>query len=210
MIILDGVSFAYPGSEKRILDGLCGTLAPGERVAVTGRNGCGKTTLVRLMTGLLRPTAGRITVDGEDIAGLDLFGIGKRVGCVFQDPSRQLFCETVEKEIRFGLDNMGLPEEEASARTERCLELFGLTELHGAFPGRLSRGEMQRVVLSAVLAMGTDYVVLDEPTSGLDMPARETLGRLLTELSEQGRGVLFVSHERAFIEAWATREWVLG
>jgi energy-coupling factor transporter ATP-binding protein EcfA2 len=69
---------------------------------------------------------------------------------------------------------------------------------------------MQRVVLSAVLAMGTDYVILDEPTSGLDMPARDTLGALLTEVSEQGRGVLFVSHERSFIEAWATREWVLG
>lgn len=209
MIVLENAAFRYPKAEREALSGLSGSFAPGECVAVTGRNGCGKTTMVRLICGILRPTAGRITVDGGDTAEMDLFSIGRLVGCVFQDPSRQLFCTSVEEEVRFGLVNMGLPEEEIAEKTARYLKLFRLEHLAGAFPGTLSQGERQRVVLAAVLAMGTRYLLLDEPTSGLDMRARDELGERLAELTRQGCGVIFVSHERPFIERWATREWVM-
>ena len=209
MISLKDVRFTYPKAEYELIKGLSGEIRPGERVAVTGKNGCGKTTLVRLITGILRPTSGHILIDGEDTASLDLFEIGKRVGCVFQDPSRQLFCTTLDEEVKYGLINMGLPDEEIGRRADKYIEFFRLQHKRNAFPGLLSQGEKQRAVLAAVLAMDPRYIVLDEPTSGLDMEARESLGTALQELSADGRGIMFVSHERSFIERFATREWVI-
>lgn len=209
MISLEDVRFSYPKAEYELIKGLSGEIRPGERVAVTGKNGCGKTTLVRLITGILRPTSGHILIDGEDTASLDLFEIGKRVGCVFQDPSRQLFCTTLDEEVKYGLINMGLPDEEIGRRADKYIEFFRLQHKRNAFPGLLSQGEKQRAVLAAVLAMDPRYIVLDEPTSGLDMEARESLGTALQELSADGRGIMFVSHERSFIKRFATREWVI-
>lgn len=209
MITIEDVHFSYPKAEHDLIDGLSGEIRPGERVAVTGKNGCGKTTLVRLITGILRPSSGRILIDGDDIAPLDLFEIGKRVGCVFQDPSRQLFCATLDEEVRYGLVNMGLPEDEIRRRADRYIGFFRLQHRRDAFPGLLSQGEKQRAVLAAVLAMGPRYIVLDEPTSGLDMEAREDLGNALKELSAEGCGIMFVSHERSFIDRFADREWVM-
>lgn len=210
MISLESVSLRYPKAKREILSGFSCTFEPGACTALTGRNGCGKTTLVRAMTGMLRPSAGRVLVDGTDLAALDLFGIGRLVGCVFQDPCRQLFCRTVWEEICFGLVNMGLPEREIRERAERYLAFFRLEPLRDAFPGTLSLGEKQRVALAAVLAMGTRYLVLDEPCSGLDMRARDELGALLRALAAQGQGVIFVSHERGFIARYADREQVIA
>lgn len=210
MISFENVSFGYPKSGAGIISGLSCSFDRGECCAVTGRNGCGKTTLVRLMCGILKPDSGRILIDGEDIGPMDICAVGKRLGCVFQDPSRQLFCPTVREEIAYGLENMGLSPEETEERCRRFMSFFRLEPLRDAFPGQLSQGEKQRVVLAAVLAMGTDYVVLDEPTSGLDMRARDELGQYLSELAGNGVGVIFVSHERAFIERFAGREWVMS
>lgn len=209
MIELNDVYFRYPKTDKDVICGLSCAFAPGECVAVTGRNGCGKTTLSRLITGILRPCAGSILVDGADTACLDLFGIGQRIGCVFQDPSHQLFCPTVREEIRYGLENMALEEAEIDRRAEYYMDFFRLSPLADAFPGTLSQGEKQRVILAAVLAMGTKYLVLDEPVSGLDIRAKNELGTLLTVLSGQGHGIIFISHERDFIDRYADRELVL-
>ena len=131
------------------------------------------------------------------------------MGCVFQDPSRQLFCATLDEEVRYGLVNMGLPEDEIRRRADRYIGFFRLQHRRDAFPGLLSQGEKQRAVLAAVLAMGPRYIVLDEPTSGLDTEAREDLGNALKELSAEGCGIMFVSHERSFIDRFADREWVM-
>ena len=144
MIVLEKLSFRYPKTENDVLSGLSGSFSPGECVAVTGKNGCGKTTMVRLICGILRPTAGKITVDGGNTAKMDLFSIGRLVGCVFQDPSRQLFCTSVEEEVRFGLVNMGLPEEEIAEKTARYLKFFRLEHLAAAFPGTLGRPVLGR------------------------------------------------------------------
>jgi len=210
LISIEKIAFSYPKAKKLIFKDFSAEFSPGEAVAVTGKNGCGKTTLVRLLTGIERPSAGRITIDGEDTAGMDLFEIGRLIGCVFQDPARQLFCRTVREEIRFGLENMGLSEDEIESKTAKWAEFFRLDgKLLESFPGTMSGGEKQRVVLAAVLAMGTRYVLLDEPTSSIDMRARRALGELLRDIAAEGRGVIFVSHERSFIESFATRELVL-
>ena len=210
MLRLEAVSFHYPKCETNIINELSCEFNPGEWVAITGRNGCGKTTLVKLLTGVLRPSAGRIVLDGKDLSGLDLFGIGQHIGCVFQDPSRQLFCRTVTEEISYGLRNLALAESEIQERVEHYLKLFDLEDLAQSFPGNLSQGEQQRVVLAAVMALGTRYLLLDEPTSSLDMPTREKLGESLEALVQAGCGVIVVSHERAFIQRWAQRELVLS
>lgn len=209
MIELERITFSYPKAKSLVFQDFSAEFQPGEICAVTGRNGCGKTTLARLIAGVLRPAAGRISIDGEDTAKLDLFEIGRKVGFVFQDPARQLFCRTVREEISFGLENMGLPEAEIEEKAARWAEFFRLGGLLESFPGTLSCGEKQRVILAAVLAMGTRYVLLDEPTASIDMHSRGQLGELLRDIAAEGRGVILITHERAFIERYAHRELVL-
>ncbi|MGE4484618.1 MAG: energy-coupling factor ABC transporter ATP-binding protein [Oscillospiraceae bacterium] len=211
MITVKCVSFKYPRSDREVIKDLSCSFGRGEVVALTGGNGCGKTTLTKLMTGMLRPESGCVTVGGYDIKDMDLFQIGRRIGYVFQNPNRQLFCQTVYDEIAFGLKNLGLGEKLFACKTEEMLSRFDLARLRASFPGNLSFGEKQRTALAAVLALGTEYLILDEPTSGLDMRGREELGALLRGLADNdGCGVIFVSHERAFIDKYATREEVMS
>lgn len=209
MITLDTVSYTYPKSNIPVLRNFSHSFHRGETVAVTGPNGCGKTTLARLICGVLRPDSGTITIDGEDTSAMSLFHIGRRIGCVFQDPSRQLFCPTAAEEVAFGLKNLGLEEQDIQHRVQHWLERFDLTEHRSSYPGSLSQGQQQRLVLAAVLALGTDYVLLDEPASSLDMDARETLGNMLLALAQDGKGVIFVTHHREFVRRYAQRELVL-
>jgi energy-coupling factor transport system ATP-binding protein len=180
-------------------------------VALCGKNGCGKTTLTKLLAGMLRPQLGRVCIEGQNIAGLDLFAIGQRLGYVFQNPSRQLFCDTVFHEVAYGLKNQGLAEALAAEKAEHYLERFALAAHREDYPGKLSQGEKQRLALAAVLALGTDYLVLDEPTNGLDMLRRRELGDMLLGLRrEEGCGIVLVSHEADFIARYADRELVMA
>ncbi len=210
MIELKHVSFRYPGGARDVIHDYSGAFEREQIVALTGANGCGKTTLTRLIVGICKPDAGCICIDGETTEGMSLFRIGQRVGYVFQDPARQLFCDTVENEIAFGLRNMGKSQTEIDSVSEAYMAELGLLHLKKAFPGVLSQGEKQRVALACVLSMGAPYLVLDEPTNGLDMGARRILGDKLKQLKrEHGCGILIVSHDRAFIEAVADREEAL-
>ena len=209
MIKLENISYKYPRGTS-VLHDVSMEFDSGAVTALTGRNGCGKTTLTKLIVGILRPDSGRVMVDGCDIRPLDLFETGQRVGYVFQNVRKQLFNPTVFDEVAFGLKNKGLPEPEVQARTEELLARFRIDKYSKSYPGSLSEGEKQRVVLAAVLALGTDYLVLDEPTAGLDVRARHELGKLLEALATERRcGIIIVSHERAFVERYASREAVL-
>ncbi len=206
MIELQKISYTYPGGGKA-LDEVSTSFDRSEITVITGPNGCGKTTLTRLMVGILRPDDGRILIDGEDICELDLFEIGQKIGYVFQDPSRQLFCETVEKEIAYGMQNMELEDQRVKQVTEEYLTRFHIEHLRNRYPGLLSQGEKQRTALAAVLSMGSQYVVLDEPTTGLDQRSRRELGMMMQEIRDDGRGVIIVSHEKEFAQRWCDREW---
>jgi len=210
MITVDDVTFKYPKSDAPALAGFSARFDRGVIVALTGRNGCGKTTLTKLLAGILRPSSGSVTIDEHDIAQKSLFEIGQRVGYVFQNPNRQLFCDTVFNEVAYGLRNLGLDEPQTKLKTESYLESFGLTAYRDVFPGNLSLGEKQRLALAAVLALGTDYLVLDEPTAGLDIRARKELGGSLEKLRREFNcGIVFVSHEADFIARFADRELVM-
>ncbi|MCL2496207.1 MAG: energy-coupling factor ABC transporter ATP-binding protein [Clostridiales bacterium] len=210
MIKVENITYKYPRGEQTVLADFSACFARGEIVAISGKNGCGKTTLSKLLAGILRPDTGRICIDGQDIFGLDLFEIGQKLGYVFQNPSRQLFCETVYQEIAFGLINQGLNQEQVAQKTEHYLDYFGLAHYRDEYHGKLSQGEKQRLALAAVLALGTDYLVLDEPTGGLDMYRRQELGDILLKLGrELGRGIVLISHEPGFIARYADRELVM-
>ena len=211
MISVDNITFTYPRSKTPVLKGFSADFQREKITAIRGKNGCGKTTLTKLITGILKPETGHILIDGHNIVDDDLFQIGQKVGYLFQNPNSQLFCETVYKEIAYGLENMGLNEEAIAKKASYYLDYFNISHLSEAYPAKLSQGEKQRVMLSVILAMGNQYLILDEPTSGLDMKSRQDLGLMLEKLClEQGLGIIIVSHDRDFMARYAQRELVMG
>jgi len=210
MISVENVVYTYPMTDVPVLADISARFDRGEIVAVTGKNGCGKTTLTKLLVGMLRPSSGVVSIDGFDTLGMDLFEIGQRVGYVFQNPNRQLFCDTVFNEVAFGLQNQGLGEIQTSQKANRYLDYFSLSQYRYTYPGKLSLGEKQRLALAAVLALGTDYLVLDEPTTGLDAHRQRELGEMLSKLRQElDCGIILVSHEAGFVARFADREMVM-
>jgi len=210
MILVENVVYKYPSADAPVLADFSARFQRGEIAAVSGKNGCGKTTLTKLLAGILRPVSGRVTIDGADISKMDLFEIGRRVGYIFQNPNRQLFCNSVFDEVAYGLRNLNLDETQTEEKASYYLEYFGLGSYREVYPGKLSLGEKQRLALAAVLALGTDYLVLDEPTNGLDVKRQEELGTLISELRcKLNCGIILVSHEPEFISSYADRELVM-
>ncbi|MEN6347932.1 MAG: ABC transporter ATP-binding protein [Syntrophomonas sp.] len=197
--------YTYPGSRQEILHDLNIRFRTGEIAAITGCNGCGKTTLTKLLVGILKPRAGCVCLEGDDIAPMSLAEIGRRIGYVFQNPAQQIFCTSVEDEVAYGLKNLGLGTDEVKSRVNYYLNYFELSGYSQTFPQSLSQGEKQRLMLAAILAMHPHFVILDEPTTGLDIYRRKLLGDYLLRIKEDGYGVIFVSHQIKFIETYADK-----
>jgi energy-coupling factor transport system ATP-binding protein len=178
--------FAGPQGERvRALDGVCLTIREGESIAVLGANGSGKTTLARCLNALYLPTSGRVEVDGMDTRNPALHGeIRRRVGLLFQNPENQIVAATVEREIAFGLENLGLGRDEMQHRVERMLTWTRLEKYRHHAPHLLSGGELQRLAIAAVMAMEPRYLILDEPTSLLDPPSRREFLRRVVDLHQ--------------------------
>ncbi|RMD98859.1 MAG: ATP-binding cassette domain-containing protein [Calditrichaeota bacterium] len=181
MILFDNVSVVYPLPGARdffALKNIQLTIETGEFVAIMGLNGSGKTTLARLCNGLVMPSAGRVVVDGHTISPQDASAvpeIRRRVGMVFQNPENQIVSTTVEREIAFGLENLGIDHEEMHRRVEKALKNFELLAYRDRPPHRLSGGEKQRLALAAIMAMQPAHLILDEPTSLLDFKNQRQL-----------------------------------
>ena len=210
MICAESITFKYPHGDAPAIKEFSAQFMRGEITAISGSNGCGKTTLTKLLTGILRPSSGCVTIDGSNTDGMSLFEIGQRVGYVFQNPSRQLFCGTVYDEVAYGLRNLRMDEAQIEQKVSIYLELFDLAKHRVTFPGKLSFGEKQRLALAAVLALGTSYLVLDEPTTSLDARRQHELGDTLIKLrQEQNCGIIVVSHADDFIDRYTDRELVM-
>lgn len=193
-----GVRYAYrPGPQEVVaLDGVDLTVGRGEFVSVVGANGSGKSTLARHLNGLLLPTEGEVRVAGMSTRDpARLWEIRRTVGMVFQNPDNQLVATTVEEDVAFGPENLGLPPEEIAARVDAALQAVGMAEHRLRAPHHLSGGQKQRVAIAGVLAMQPDCLVLDEPTTMLDPAGRgEVLATLLRLHRERGLAVVLITH----------------
>ncbi len=204
LIRIENVSFAYQG-EDFVLRDVNLDIQAGEFTAIIGNNGSGKTTLMKLILGLLKPTRGRVIVAGVDTREAVVSEMAKRIGYIFQNPNDQLFANSVEEEIAFGLRNLGLSEEEIQARVEETLETFGLTEIRDVFPRFLARGDKQKVCIAAIVAMRPQIILLDEPTTGQDHHDSRQIMGLAAQLNQQGITVLLVTHDMINVAQYAQR-----
>ena len=205
LLRLSNVGFRYPEGSA-ILRGLDFALEPEERIGLLGANGCGKTTLLHLLVGLLRPTSGEIEAFGRvRIAETDFHEVRRRVGLVFQDPDDQLFCPTVLDDCAFGPLNLGKEACEAKARAARALASVGLSGFEQRITYKLSGGEKRLVSLATVLAMDPDVLLLDEPVAGLDDNARSRVTGVLNDVTQ---AMIVVSHDHAFLNAVTMRSLV--
>ena len=198
MIIVDDVHFAYDGIYTA-LSGVSVQIESGERIAIMGANGAGKTTLVKHMNGLLRPQSGKVFLKGRDTERMSVAEIARVVGLVWQNPDHQLFLDTVEKEVTFGLKNLGFSDEDVIERCNRTLSRLGIEDLSERSPFSLSGGERKRVALASVLATEPQVLALDEPTIGQDARQKENLSNLLMELNSRGCAVICVTHDIEFV-----------
>lgn len=198
---LQDVSFSY--GDRPVLSGLDFSLEPGERVALIGGNGVGKSTLLHLLVGLQTPQAGTLEAFGKvRRTESDFYEVRARAGLLFQDPDDQLFCPTVLEDVAFGPLNLGKSQNEAVEIALRTLSELGLENFAPRITHKLSGGEKRMVSLASVLAMAPLALLLDEPTGGLDETASE---RLMEHLLALPQAMVFVSHDRAFVERIASR-----
>ena len=202
MIKIKNVSYTYQPNtpfESKALKNASLEIADGTLTALIGHTGSGKSTLIQLISALIKPTEGSIIIDGMDITEkkADLKKIHQSVGLVFQYPEHQLFEETVYKDIAFGPTNMGLTEEEIDKRVHESAELVGLKEKHlERSPFDLSGGQKRRAAIAGVLAMNPKVLILDEPTAGLDPKGRDDILGIIKRLHETHSDmiIIFVSH----------------
>ena len=217
-INVEGLTHTYlPGSpfSATAIHDLNLTIEDGEFIGVLGHTGSGKTTFVQHLNGLLKPTEGRVVVDGLDITqkGVPLLEVRKKIGLVFQYPEYQLFEETVAKDVAFGPKNMGLDKTEIDRRVRWAIAQVGLVydEIAESSPFELSGGQMRRVAIAGVLAMQPKTLILDEPTAGLDPHGRRAILGMIRRLhAETGMTVIMVSHSMDDIATLATRLIVMS
>jgi energy-coupling factor transport system ATP-binding protein len=193
-----GLRFAYADGTPA-LDGIDLAIPGGECVALIGPNGSGKTTLARHLDGLLRPTSGRVLLDGQDVAERHVAELAASVAVAFQDPDRQVFSRRVVDEVAFGPRQLGFDATRREAAVARALEATGLTDAADLHPHDLGEAARKSLAIASVLAMETPVLVLDEPTVGLDAAAVQRVQRTVGRLRAEGRSVIVISHDLRFV-----------
>ncbi len=204
------LEFKYPMGAKA-LNGVNLKVDSGEFVAIVGQNGAGKTTLTRHLNGLLRPSSGDIRLFGESILNESTTKLCPMVGYVFQNPDEQLFCTTVEDELRFGPSNIGMDKDRMEQAVRDILLDIGLDKYRQVWPRYLTKGERQRLALASVVAMEPRILIVDEPTTGLDwLESLQILDYLEKLRKEKGKTILIITHDMNIVSLYARRVVVMA
>ncbi|MGG0665911.1 ABC transporter ATP-binding protein [Viridibacillus arvi] len=203
------VSYSYPDGTLALED-FCLSISSGERIAIIGQNGAGKTTAVKLMNGLLKPTKGNILVGDMDTKEYTTAQISRKVGYVFQNPDDQIFHNNIESEVRFGPKNMGFNEEKVDKLTNWAMDLCGVKNYNDENPYNLPYSIRKFVTIASVLAMDSDVIILDEPTAGQDKVGLERLVHILKVLEEKRKTVITITHDMEFVTEYFDRIVVMA
>ena len=197
MIELKNVSFRYDKTvEEYQIDTVSFHVKQGEWLSIVGHNGSGKSTVVRLIDGLLEAESGEIYVDGKQLTRETIWEIRSKIGIVFQNPDNQFVGATVEDDVAFGLENQGIPREEMLQRVEKAIEQVGMLEYKDREPSRLSGGQKQRVAIAGIIALRPTIIILDEATSMLDPEGREDLMAVMRELQKKFQlTIISITHD---------------
>ncbi len=202
LIKLQDVSFSYnqnqqsDENQEEALKNLNVTISEGEFIAVIGKNGSGKSTMAKLLNGLLTPSKGIVLVDGLNTSVPEqIWDIRQKAGMVFQNPDNQIVATTVEEDVAFGLENLGVPTELMRERIEEALKIVDMEDYRQYSPHLLSGGQKQRVAISGIIAMRPEVLILDEPTAMLDPKGRQEVVNTVTKLNKEEKiTVVFVTH----------------
>jgi energy-coupling factor transporter ATP-binding protein EcfA2 len=214
-IVAKDLSFTYAGADIPSMENVDLSIEKGEFVILTGPSGCGKTTFCRCLNGLIPnfyagDLRGELKVDGIDIRGKSTAELATHVGFVFQNPENQLFSLSVERDVAFGLENLGTPREEALKRVEWAMQATGILNLRNKAPYELSGGQQQRAAIAGVLAMRPSIIILDEPTSFLDPKSAEEIVAVIAKLNQElNLTTLLVEHRLDVVSKYANRVIVM-
>jgi energy-coupling factor transporter ATP-binding protein EcfA2 len=209
IIHVENLKYVYQIMDVTAVHDVSFDIHKGEFVALIGQNGSGKTTVLKNLLGLLRPTSGTVRVAGMDTHHTAVADLARHVGFVLQNPDQQLFADTVEEEVAYGPRNLKLPKEVVDARVAMALKLVDLEDKRLDFPPALTKGDRAKVVIASALALDPEIVVLDEPTTGQDYKGCHQIMQIARSLHEQGRTVVFVTHNMALVAEYAHRVIVM-
>lgn len=210
IIQMEQVSFAYaPSPQEPTIDQVTTKVEPGQWVSIVGANGCGKSTLVKLLNGLLPKCEGNIYIDGLELTNDTVYEIRQKIGMIFQNPENQFVGTTVLEDLVFGMENIGLDRQTMEMRIDRIANQLHISTLLNRHPGELSGGQKQRAAIAAILAMEPKIIIFDEATSMLDEEARNEVVDLMVHMRASGQyTILSITHDADEIAA-SDRVWVL-
>jgi energy-coupling factor transporter ATP-binding protein EcfA2 len=204
------LTYTYPGTQQPALQDISFEIPTGQFVAMIGQNGAGKTTLMKCLVGLFKPEVGEVRVQGQSLKKKSVRDVARMIGLILQNPDTQLFTMSVEEEIRFGLLNLRLGEEEIEQRVEEAITITGLDNFRTLYPFKLSLGDRRKVAVAAIVAMRPEVLIFDEPLTGQDYKGRYELTNLAAELHKAGHTVILISHDMELVAQYSERTLVLG
>ncbi|MGC8621989.1 MAG: ABC transporter ATP-binding protein, partial [Caldisphaera sp.] len=210
LIEMKKIRFNYPDGTLALKE-INLDIYKGEFLAIIGQNGSGKTTMAKIMAGILKPTEGQLIIDGKDVTRTKIKNIASRVGYIFQNPDHQLFEQTIAEEISYGPKNLGIKGDELIRRVTKSMEIVGLPESYTKEnPFTLSKGWRQKVAIASILAMEPDVIIVDEPTTGQDFPQADKILNFLSALNKAGKTIIIITHDMTFVARYCNRAIVVN